>query len=372
MKESSDLRSQVGQLIIFGFEGTEFTPELCNRLSLMQPGGIILFRRNLVTPQQTHTLLRESQRAVATPMFLCVDMEGGTVDRLKDMIAPVPPASQVAATGEKKLFRLHGQLLGEEVRSLGFNVDFAPVLDLGSPNSSKVLGSRTAGPTAANVITYAQGLLQGLKDSHVLGSGKHFPGLGDSSLDSHLDLPTVDAPWKKLWEEDLLPYRKLKAKLPFVMVAHCAYPSVTKDKTPASISKKWITDILRKKIGYRGLILSDDLEMGGVLAAATIEQAAISSIRAGADCFLVCRQEELVGRAYEAVLREAERDRRFRELVLTASKRIKAFKKRSPEIQKKMAAVPDEKCIDRLRRKNWLLTEEVRLATNRTVAVSER
>jgi len=370
MKKSlSDLHSQVGQLIIFGFEGTEFTPELCNRLSVMQPGGIILFKRNLVTPQQTHTLLRESQKAVSTPMFLCVDMEGGTVDRLKDLIAPVLPVSQVAATKEKKLYREHGRLLGEEVRALGFNVDFAPVVDLGLPASSKVLTSRTVSPSPKETIVYARELLQGLKDLYVLGSGKHFPGLGASNLDSHLDLPTVDRSWKQLWNEDLVPYRTLKSMMPFVMVAHCAYPAVTKDKTPASISKKWITDILRNKIGYRGIIVSDDLEMGGVLAAASIEDAAISSIRAGADSFLVCRQEELVTRAYEAVLQEAERDKRFRKLVEIAAKRIVAFKKRSPEVKRRMSAPPDDKCIDKLRRKNWLFSEEVRLATNRQMAM---
>jgi beta-N-acetylhexosaminidase len=370
MKKSlSDLRSQVGQLIIFGFEGTEFTPELCNRLSVMQPGGIILFKRNLVTPQQTHALLRESQKAVSTPMFLCVDMEGGTVDRLKDLIAPVLPVSSVAASKERKLYREHGRLLGEEVRALGFNVDFAPVVDLGLPASSKVLTSRTISPSPKETIIYARELLQGLKDRYVLGSGKHFPGLGDSNLDSHLDLPTVERSWKQLWKEDLVPYRILKSKMPFVMVAHCAYPAVTKDRTPASISKKWITDILRKKIGYRGIILSDDLEMGGVLAAASIEDAAVASIRAGADSFLVCRQEELVTRAYEAVLHEAERDKKFRKLVETAAKRIIAYKKRSPEVKRKMAPPPDAKCIDKLRRKNWLFSEEVRLATNRRMAM---
>src|SRR5512146_3526413 len=176
-KSSKDLRSQVGQLLICGFGGTEFTPQLCNRLSVMQPGGIILFKRNLATPEQTHTLLRESQRAVTIPMFLCVDMEGGTVDRLRDMIAPVPPVSQVAATGLKRLFREHGRLLGAEVRALGFNVDFTPVLDLGLPDSSKVLTSRTVSASPVETIIYAQKLLQGLRDCHVLGSGKHFPGL---------------------------------------------------------------------------------------------------------------------------------------------------------------------------------------------------
>ncbi len=368
-KSSRDLRSQVGQLIICGFDGTEFTRELCNRLSVMQPGGIILFKRNLVTPEQTHSLLRESQRAVEIPMFLCVDMEGGRVDRLRDMIAAAPPVSQVAATGLKKLYREHGRLLGAEVRALGFNVDFAPVLDLGLPDSSKVLTSRTVSSSATETIVYARELLQGLKDSHVLGSGKHFPGLGGSNLDSHVDLPTVERTWKQLWTADLLPYRKLKAQMPFVMVAHCAYPKVTKDNTPASISKKWLTDILRKKIGYRGIILSDDLDMGGVLAAASIEDAAIACIRAGADSFLVCQKEESVGRAYEAVLHAAERDRRFRRLVETAARRIVAIKRRSPALQRKMAPAPDQNTIDKLRQKNWTFTEEVRLAANRRLAM---
>jgi beta-N-acetylhexosaminidase len=184
-----------------------------------------------------------------------------------------------------------------------------------------------------------------------------------------MDLPVVERSWKQLWNEDLVPYRTLKSKMPFVMVAHCAYPAVTKDKTPASLSKKWMSDILRKKIGYKGIILSDDLDMGGVLAAASIEDAAIECLQAGADSFLVCQKEESVSRAYEAVLREAERSGKFRKLVEAAAKRIVAYKKRSPELKRKMAPPPDEKCIDKLRRKNWLFSEEVRLATNRRMAM---
>jgi len=370
MKSStSDLRSQVGQLLIFGFDGTEFSTDLCNRLAMFQPGGIILFKRNIVGAEQTHALLRESQRTVKTPMFLCVDMEGGTVDRLKDVIAPVPPASQVWDTGVKKLFREHGRLLGEEVRSLGFNVDFAPVFDLGFEASRSVLTSRTVSANPEETITYVRELLLGLKDCHVLGCGKHFPGLGEANLDSHHDMPVIDKSWKKLWDEDLVPYRLLRAQIPFVMVAHAAYPQVTKDKAPASLSKKWMTDILRKKIGYRGLIISDDLEMGGVLSAAPIEVASVETIRAGADIFLICHNDEFVNRSFEAVLREAERDRRFREIVQKAAKRILAFKKRSPELKRKMAPLPTQNVIDKLRRKNWLFTEEVRLAANRELVL---
>lgn len=368
-KTAQDLRSQIGQLLVFGFDGTEFTPELCNRLSVYQPGGIILFKRNIATAQQTHSLLRESQRTVRTPLFLCVDMEGGTVDRLKDVIAPAPSVAQVAAAGEKRLYCEHGRLLGEEVRSLGFNVDFAPVLDLAFEASRGVLGTRTVSTSPDSTIAYARELLKGLKDSHILGCGKHFPGLGEANLDTHHELPSIHKPWKKLWDEDLLPYRRLRTQLPFIMVAHAAYPLVTKEKTPASISKKWITDILRRKIGYRGLIVSDDLEMGGVLSAAPIEVAAVETVRAGADIYLICHNDEFVERSYEAVLREAERDRRFRSTVETAARRILAFKKRSAAIKRKMAPTPDEKTIDKLRRKNWLFTEEVRLATNRRMAM---
>src|SRR5262249_26858193 len=153
--------------------------------------------------------------------------------------------------------------------------------------------------------------LRGLKSAKVLGCGKHFPGLGEANLDTHHELPSIAKSWKKLWAEDLLPYRRLRREIPFVMVAHASYPAVTKDKLPASLSRKWMTDILRKKIGYRGLIVSDDLEMGGVLAAGSIEEVAVETLRAGADIFLVCHNQELVWRSYEAVLREAERNRKF-------------------------------------------------------------
>ena len=141
-----------------------------------------------------------------------------------------------------------------------------------------------------------------------------------------MDLPSIAKPWKRLWNEDLLPYRELHRELPFVMVAHAAYPEVTGDQTPASLSKKWMSDILRKKIGYRGLIITDDLDMGGVLAAASIEDAAVETLRAGADMFLVCQKEESVWRAFEAVYKQAESDGKFARLVSEKSQRVLAGK----------------------------------------------
>jgi beta-N-acetylhexosaminidase len=318
-------------------------------LTALQPGGVILFARNIESPRQTWQLLRDSQATTRVPMFLCVDLEGGTVDRLKKVIAPAPSVQDVFSTGNRKLFRMHGNVLGLEARALGFNTDFAPVFDLGYPASRPVLTTRTASADPKAAIVYAREFLRGLKAAKVLGCGKHFPGLGEANLDSHHAMPVVEKSWKKMWVEDLAPYRELRRQIPFVMVAHASYPEVTKNQQPASLSSKWMQDVLRKKIGYRGLIISDDLEMGGVLSTGTIEDVAVETLRAGADMFLVCHNQELVWRGYEAVVRAAERDRKFAAHVARAAERVLAFKKRSKELHG-FAAEPTIKVVDKLKR----------------------
>jgi beta-N-acetylhexosaminidase len=343
-----DLRRQVGQLLIMGYDGLEMDTHLRTTLSSLQPGGVILFARNIESPRQTWKLLKNSQATTAFPMFLCVDLEGGTVDRLKKVIAPAPAVQDVFNTSQPKLWRMHGQILGLEARALGFNTDFTPVFDLGLPPSRSVLTSRTASENPDDVIAYARECLRGLKAAKVLGCGKHFPGLGEANLDTHHELPSINKPWKKLWAEDLLPYRKLHQQIPFVMVAHAAYPDVTKNNLPASLSSKWMKDILRKKIGFRNLIISDDLEMGGVLSTGSIEEVAVETLRAGADMFLVCHNQELVWRGYEAVLREAEKDRKFAAHVADAAKRVLALKRRSGELRG-FSREPKDRVINKLK-----------------------
>jgi len=259
-------------------------------------------------------------------------------------------------------------VIGKEVCALGFNVDFAPVLDLTSDASRPVMRTRTVSSFQDETILYARHFLRGLRESGVLGCGKHFPGLGEASLDSHRELPVVLKSWRELWLEDLGPYRTLKRDLPFVMVAHCAYPSVTGDKTPASLSRKWITEVLRHKIGYRGLIISDDLEMGGVQAVAEIGDAAVETIRAGADIFLVCHQEENVWRTFNTVLAEAERDHRFRQQVETAATRLRHFKQTSRALNRPAAPAPTDTAIGKLRCELWELGEKLRLVAEARVA----
>jgi beta-N-acetylhexosaminidase len=351
---------EIGRLLIVGFDGTEMSPRLSSLLTRIQPAGVILFAHNIKSAQQTWQLLRDCRKCVAQPLFTCVDLEGGTVDRFRDVLGPTPSAADVFATGDRKLFRKHGELIGENCRALGFNVDFVPVLDLAFPASRKVMTSRTVSPDSRKTVAYARPFLAGLRSSGVLGCGKHFPGLGEGKLDSHDKLPVIEKPLKKMWAEDLLPYRTLRSQLPLVMVAHAAYPQVTSDKLPASLSKVWISEILRKKIGYRNLIVSDDLEMGGVLSAAPVGEAAVGFIRAGGDLCLVCHREDRVAEAYESLINAAERDREFAKRATASVRRIATFKKRWMRVLRP-AKNPRAATGETLSRTLWEFGEQVRL-----------
>jgi beta-N-acetylhexosaminidase len=356
---TSDIRESVGQLLIIGFDGTEMNAGLRALFNRIQPAGVILFKRNIQSPLQTWALLRECQKLVATPLFRCVDLEGGTVDRFRDALAPAPAPAHVFATGDRKLYRQHGRMIGQACRAMGFNVDFAPVLDLAFESARSVMGSRLVSDDPRQVITYARDFLAGLKSAGVLGTGKHFPGLGEAPLDTHKELPVVDKTWKDLWAEDLVPYRLMRRELPLVMVSHAAFPAID-DRTPATLSKKWITGVLRKKIGYRGLVVTDDMEMGALMAAAAIEKATVGTIRAGTDLCLICHREELIMRGYEALIMEAERDPAFAARVQESARRVLARKKKTPGLRR-FAPEPTAAGVGRLTREFWELGERVRL-----------
>src|ERR1700730_18388074 len=206
----------IGQLLIVGFDGTEMTPRLSSLLKRLQPTGLILFARNIKTPGQTWRLLRDCQKCVSMPLFTCVDLEGGNVDRFREALGPTPSAAEVFSTGDRKLFLKHGYIIGENCRALGFNVDFAPVLALAFEASRSVMSSRVVSAKPSETVAYAREFLAGLRIAGVLGCGKHFPGLGEGRLDSHHELPVIEKPLKKLWAEDLLPYRLLRTQMPMV------------------------------------------------------------------------------------------------------------------------------------------------------------
>lgn len=352
--------SDIGQLLIIGFDGAVMTPRLNSLLMELQPAGVILFARNIKKPEQTWRLLRECRKCVSTPLFTCVDLEGGAVDRFRDVLGAAPSAAEVFATRDRKLFRRHGQIIGENCRCLGFNVDFAPVLDLGFEASRAVLDSRVVSADPRETAAYAREFVAGLHAAKVMGCGKHFPGLGEGKLDSHHKLPVIDKSLDRLWAEDILPYRMLRRQLPFTMVSHAAFPRVTRSRVPASLSKAWITDILRKRIGYRNPIVSDDLEMGGVLSAAPIGEAAVEFVRAGGDLCLICHREDYILDAYEALIKAAERDSKFVQRVAESARRVRSFKKRNARMLRDGTS-PSGATIEKLTRKLWGFGEELRL-----------
>lgn len=323
---TTSLRHAAGSLLVVGLSGAELTNLERAWLKLVRPAGIILFRRNIHDPAQTRALLAEATALCAAHSFRCVDVEGGTVDRLRDALAPMPSAQAVmqaaTKTGMVGLIREQGELVAQCVKAFGFNTTLAPVLDLALPESAAVMGTRAAARTADGVVAYVRDFFAGLAARDVVGCGKHFPGLGGGTLDSHLETPTIERSWRELWTEDLVPYRELRDQLPMIMVSHAAYPRTPGKHRPASASAFWITTVLRKRIGYRGIVLSDDLEMGGILKFMPMEQAVVAAVRAGMDLMEVCHSPELIMRAYEALITEAERSAQFRTLLLARARQI--------------------------------------------------
>ncbi len=323
---TTSLRHAAGSLLVVGLSGAEMTNLERGWLKLIRPAGIILFRRNIQSAKQTRALLGEATASCALHSFRCVDVEGGTVDRLRDVLAPMPSAQEVMqaamATGNAALIREQGNLIAQSVKAFGFNTTLAPVLDLALSESAAVMETRAAAATAAGVVEYARCFLAGLAARGVVGCGKHFPGLGAGTLDSHLETPSIHRSWSQLWKQDLAPYRELRSTLPMIMVGHAAYPETQAKHRPASVSAFWINTVLRKRIGYRGIIFSDDLEMGGILKFMTMEEAALSALRAGMDVIEICHSPDLIMRAYEAIVVEAERSTSFCSLLIRRARHV--------------------------------------------------
>ncbi|MBI2819116.1 MAG: glycoside hydrolase family 3 protein [Acidobacteria bacterium] len=331
-----ELIKKVGQMLCMGFEGQECGPELRSLLKEVQPGGIIFFQRNIATEEQFRRLVSDIRDVLKDSRpFLAIDQEGGQVDRFHELLGALPSAREAAQAGLS--FEL-GDLAGRELAAFGLNVDFAPVLDLGSPESRSILGTRTAGDTSHEVIRFALDFLRGLSGWNIIACGKHFPGLGAGKKDSHIGMPVIEKSEQELWGTDLRPYIPTIIRYPMIMVAHAWYPPLERALAPnaasadrplpASLSPNIIQNLLRRQIGHMGLVVSDDLEMGGVLEGRTIEEAAVDAVGAGCEVLLVCRHADHVQRMNAALRRELEDDLGFREQVSQAAERIRFEKEK--------------------------------------------
>jgi beta-N-acetylhexosaminidase len=345
----SELRRAVGSLLVVGLSGSELNSLERAWLRLLRPAGVILFRRNIKDAEQTRTLLDEATGLCTRNSVRYVDVEGGTVNRLRDALAPLPSAQAVGAAARNKpaLAREFGALIARAVRAFGFNTTLAPVVDLALPESAEVMGTRSVAPQPAEVIAFAREFMRGLEAQGVIACGKHFPGLGGAASDTHFVTPEIHRNWQQVWDEDLAPYRELHQQMPIIMTNHAAYPATPGKNMPASASQFWITTVLRKRIGYRGMILSDDLEMGGILKFLPVDEAAVEAIRAGSDLVEICHSAELILRTYDALLTAAEKSSAFRNLLLTRAR--ESTRKRARLYQGKIPPALTAKQFEKLR-----------------------
>ena len=259
----------------------------------------------------------------------------------------MPSAAAVFATGRRNFYRQHGLLIAREARALGFNTVFAPVLDLALPESASILRTRVVSAAPWRVIDYARGFLAGMQKEDILACGKHFPGLGGGTVDSHQSMPVIHRMTRLMWRSDLAPWLAVASHLPFAMVAHASYPWLGRDPAPATVSHYWVTSVLRRQIRFKGVIISDDMEMGGILSQMSIEEATLQALLAGIQMIEICRDPSLVMRAYEAILKEAERSPAFREIVASAWRKIYRSKKRWLQPARRQNLSPAR--IDRIR-----------------------
>lgn len=295
---------KIGQLIIAGFDGTTVNDELRSLILEKYVGGVILFSKNVESASQVVELnneIKEINKVNKSPIFISVDEEGGLVSRMPSEFKDIPTNSDIAKYDDEDLSYNIGKVIGEEISSLGFNMDFAPVLDINSNPNNPVIGDRSFGDNEAIVSKLGIATMKGLKDSNVIASVKHFPGHGDTSVDSHVGLPVVEHDLERLKSFELVPFKKaIDAGADMVMVSHIMLPKID-EKEPATLSKTIITDILRKDMNYNGVVVTDDMTMGAIINNYDIGEAAVKSINAGVDIVMVCHQYENVTKVIDAI-----------------------------------------------------------------------
>jgi beta-N-acetylhexosaminidase len=344
------LQAKIGQMFVVGCRGEALTREEQLAFEECGFGGFILFKANCQEPQQILALCKSIwQRADEYPPFLAVDQEGGRVHRLPEPFTHFPAPARIGAKRNKDLAYRAGKAAAEELSLAGFNLNFAPVLDVNSNPENPIIGDRSFGSDPGQVIEAASAWAQGLRAGGVVPCGKHFPGHGDTDKDSHFDLPVVGKTMAQLEAVELPPFvQACRSGIEALMTAHVRYPAL--DPTfPATLSESIGTGLLRHQLGYQGVVFSDDMEMKAIADNFTIEESVALGARAGIDVFLFCHELPRAVEAWEFLCAQAERDAAVRAQVETSYRRITALKER---YLKTFTAVAENEIQSRLRRLN--------------------
>jgi len=327
-----DLKKLIGPLLIVGLDGPRLTASCRNYLEQWNLGGVILFKRNIESLEQLASLNTLIDETATEPPIISVDHEGGKVFRLPEPFTSFPSMGQVAAhcfkTRDLEAAEALGLAFGRELRAAGFNVDWAPVLDVNSNPRNPIIGERSFGTDPEDVAEIALKFLEGLQDTGVLGCGKHFPGHGDTEEDSHETLPVVDKTRADMNACELIPFREAVSwQVPMIMTAHVMFPGLD-PKWPATLSETMLTGILRNELAYEGLIVSDDMFMKGISEPWSLTEASEQFLRAGGDLLLLCGSESAQRRVAAHLVHQAEKDDEFRELLEKKQQRIQGIRKK--------------------------------------------
>jgi beta-N-acetylhexosaminidase len=304
----ASLRRRIGQLLIAGFNGQQLPAELKSLAREFGLGGVILFARNIVEPEQVAELCFEAAAlSPDMPGWVSVDQEGGRVARLKAPFTEWPPMATLGRSGNVTLAERFARALAREMKAVGVTLDYAPVLDIHTNPKNPVIGDRALAEKAEDVARLGRAIIGAMQGEGVAACGKHFPGHGDTSSDSHLELPLVEHPPERLRDVELLPFRAaIEARVATIMTAHILMPALD-DTRPATLSRRIVSGLLRETLGYEGVILSDDLEMKAIARDYQVPAAAVLAIEAGCDGVLICSGDwETQGAALEALIHAVE------------------------------------------------------------------
>jgi beta-N-acetylhexosaminidase len=309
-------RQLAGQLLVVGFDGTEAPPDLCEAFARGERAGVVVFRRNIGPELGGLDGLQRLCASLATssphdlPPLIAIDEEGGRVARLGPPALRMPPMRRLAEHGDLELVQRVAAAVGRELSLLGLTMNFAPVVDVDTNPDNPIIGDRAFSRDPQGVVEFASAYLRGLRVGGVSGCLKHYPGHGDTLLDSHLALPTVAQDRARLEAVELLPFRRLAAQAESMMTAHVVYPALD-PAGPATLSEHICSELLRGELGFRGVLFSDDLEMQAIGGHGSVGAAAVGAVRAGCDLLLVCSRADARAEAHEALEEALRQDPAF-------------------------------------------------------------
>jgi beta-N-acetylhexosaminidase len=334
------MRADIGQLLWIGFSGP--AAALRGRLERGEAGATIVFKRNLAITvdageercdlDAVAAMTSELHRSApdGTPALIAIDQEGGVVQRVRAPATRWPAMAALdrfADPEDAVIAEAVGRAIGDELAALGFDIDFAPVLDVHTNPANPIIGDRAFGSDAEAVARRGLAFARGLDAAGVIACGKHFPGHGDTGTDSHLELPRVDHGWDRLERVELLPFRRAAAAgLPMIMTAHVVFAALDAAR-PATLSREVMTGLLRERMGFRGVIVSDDLDMRAIADHVGAGAAAVAAVRAGCDVLLLCKDEGHQAEAEAALIRAAESDAELRGRIAESAERVRALKR---------------------------------------------